>query len=76
MTGNDARAVHDAQEAYEAGRVAFRSIAAGLSDHYIYGKSMPREPKCPYRIVAKREAWKRGYDSERADVMPDLLNRD
>ncbi|MCW5260013.1 hypothetical protein D5045_07055 [Verminephrobacter eiseniae] len=67
---------NDAQEAFEAGRAAFRSIAAGLSDHYIYGKSRPREPKCPYRMGAKRQAWQSGYDSEREEFMPDLLNRD
>ena len=68
--------LHADEEAFEAGRAAFRSIATGMSDHYIYGKSRPREPKCPYRVTAKRQAWQSGYDSEYAETMPDLLNRD
>lgn len=60
------------QEAFEAGGAAFRSIAGGLSDHYNYGKSKPRAPRCPYRIEAKRQAWQRGFDSERDEFLADL----
>lgn len=67
---------NDTQEAFEAGCAAFRSIAGGLSDHYNYGKSRPRKPRCPYRIEAKRQAWQSGYDSERDEFMADHLNQD
>lgn len=65
---------NEIEKAAEEGRIAFQRIGPALSDHYIYGKSRPRTPPCPYRIQAKVRAWHRGYAEQLDELMRELAD--
>ena len=69
--GVEARRNPPDSAAVEAGAQAFRDIAGAMSDHLTYGKSRPQDPRCPYRIESKVQAWQLGYQRARDEFFND-----